>query len=193
MQLPAFFGHKKSVNLLPRDAFQVSTLGVVLEWALVFGKWAVIVTQLVVMGAFLWRFALDRELTDLRKAIARDVAVVNSYEQVERDFVLAQKQVTQVKITLAQQQRMLTILNDIQRVTPSDIWYDRITLSSSTLLLTAYSASLSGFGQFLTAVQRDPLFSGVRLEKVESSSARGAQMQFDVSLTLAGGTPGVKK
>ncbi len=194
MQLPAFFGHKKSVNLLPRDAFEVSTLGVVLEWALVFGKWAVIVTQLVVMGAFLWRFALDRELTDLRKAIARDVAVVNSYEQVERDFVLAQKQVTQVKTTLAQQQRMLTILDDIQRVTPSDIWYDRITLSSSTLLLTAYSASLSGFGQFLTAVQRDPLFTGVRLEKVESSSARGAQMQFDVSLTLAGGTPlGAKK
>ena len=70
MQLPAFFGHKRSINLLPRDAFEASTLGVVLEWALVFGKWAVIVTQLVVMGAFLWRFALDTRLSNLKKAIA---------------------------------------------------------------------------------------------------------------------------
>ena len=71
MRLPAFFGHKNSVNLLPKDAFESSTFGVVLEWALAFGKWVVILTQLVVMGAFLWRFGLDRKLTDLRKEIAQ--------------------------------------------------------------------------------------------------------------------------
>mgnify|MGYP001577796589 FL=1 len=76
MKLPAFFGHKRSINLLPRDAFESSTLGVILSWALVFGKWAVILTQLVVMGAFLYRFSLDRNLTDLRKSIASNASVI---------------------------------------------------------------------------------------------------------------------
>ncbi len=183
MQSPSFFGHKKSINLLPRDAFEVSALGVVLEWALVFGKWAVIVTQLIVMGAFLWRFTLDRQLTDLRKSITSDVAIVTSYAEIERDYSLAQKQVTQAKTVLAGQQSILALLNDVQRITPTDIWYDHMTVSPNDVTLTAYSGSLAGFGQFLSAAQHDPLYSGVRLDKVESSSSQGAQIQFNVTLT----------
>lgn len=185
MRLPAFFGHKRSINLLPRDEFEVSTLGVILAWALVFGKWAVILTQLVVMGAFLWRFTLDRELTDLRKAIAREASVVKSYEPIERDFVLAQRQVTQIKTTLTEHEQLTKSLSEIIRVTPPDVWYDRMSFSATDVTLTAYSASLPGFGQFLTLVQASPAFSQVRVGKIESSGARGAQMQFDVSLRLA--------
>ncbi|PIW06761.1 hypothetical protein COW38_04310, partial [Candidatus Collierbacteria bacterium CG17_big_fil_post_rev_8_21_14_2_50_45_7] len=64
MKLPAFFGHKRSINLLPHDKFESSTLGIILSWSLRFGKWSVILTQLIVMGAFIYRFTLDRGLTD---------------------------------------------------------------------------------------------------------------------------------
>lgn len=184
MKLPAFFGHKRSINLLPRDEFENSTLGVILEWALVFGKWAVIVTQLVVMGAFLYRFTLDRTLTDLHKSMDKDVAVIKSYEQIERDFTLAQKQVAQAKLALSTQDTVLKTMTEIGRITPSAVWYDRITLSPTSLVLTAYAASLPAFGQFLTAVQTDPLFSGVGIGKIENSSAKGAQLQFDVTIGL---------
>lgn len=186
MILPAFFGHKRSINLLPRDAFENSTLGVILEWSLVFGKWAVILTQLVVMGAFLYRFTLDRSLTDLRKAIAKDVAVIKSYDQIEQDFTLAQKQVNSAKNTLASQDLIQKTFADIGRITPSEVWYDRVTITPTTLSLTAYAASLPAFGQFLMAVQKDPSYSGVRIGKLESSTTKGAQMQFDVSMTLSG-------
>ena len=193
MQLPAFFGHKKSINLLPRDAFEMSPLGVILEWALVFGKWTVILTQLVVMGAFLWRFALDRELTDLRKSIATDVAVIKSYEQIERDYVLAQKQVAQAKTSIARQQLLLHTFQDLERITPSEVWYDKMSITATDVTLTAYSASLASFGQFLTALQTDPQFSAVRLGKVESSTTHGAQMQFDIGLSLAAAPLGGKQ
>lgn len=182
MKLPAFFGHKRSINLLPRDPFENSTLGVILEWALVFGKWSVIVTQLIVMGAFLWRFALDRNLTDLRKQIAREVAVIKSYEQVEQEYVLAQKQLAQAKLALATQSKVLTTLADIERITPNEVWYERINFSPTSLSLTAYSASLPSFGQFLTALQANPEFGGIKIGKIESSSTKGAQMQFDISM-----------
>lgn len=196
MKLPAFFGHKRSINLLPRDAFESSTLGIILEWSLVFGKWAVILTQLVVMGAFLYRFTLDRTLTDLRKSIAKNVAIVKSYDQVERDFVLAQKQVNQAKVALGSQATMLKTLEKIRSITPSEVWYDRLSFTPEEISLTAYAASLPGFGKFLTSVQSEPQFNGVRIGKIESSSAKGAQMQFDISITIAGATPakqGAKK
>lgn len=195
MKLPAFFGHKRSINLLPRDAFESSTLGVILEWSLVFGKWAVIVTQLVVMGAFLYRFTLDRNLTDLRKSIAKNVAIVKSYEQVERDYVLAQKQVLRAKTALAAQEKMSQTLSVLGQITPSEIWYDRISITPEALSLNAFAATLPGFGKFLTAAQRSPSFEGIRLTKLESSSAKGAQIQFEVSLDLIAdkSAPGAKK
>ena len=184
MKLPAFFGHKRSINLLPRDAFETSTLGVVLEWALIFGKWAVILTQLVVMSAFLYRFTLDRNLTDLRKSIAKNVAIVKSYEQVERDYVLTHKQVAQATKAMVSQDIILGTLSDITQSTPLDVWYDRIAISANSLTLAAYSSSLAGFGHFLTAAQENPKFSNVSVSKIESSNTRGAQIQFDISATL---------
>ena len=183
MKLPAFFGHKRSINLLPHDKFESSTLGIILEWSLVFGKWSVILTQLIVMGAFIYRFTLDRGLTDLRKTIAKDVAIVKSYDQVERDFVLTQKQIAQAKVSLNTQKQILTALNEIEKITPSTVWFERIALSPRTLMLSAYAASLPAFGQFLTAVQTDPLFSGIKIAKLESSN-NGSQMQFDISMEL---------
>lgn len=187
MKLPVVFGRQRSINLLPRDAFEASVPGVILEWALSFGKWAVIVTQLVVMGVFLWRFSLDRQLADLRRRIATDVAVVNSYEQVERDFTLAEKQVAQAKEAVGLEQRILKMVDELGKITPAEVWYDHITLSQANITVSAYSASLGGFGRFLTAIQTDPLYTSVRVDKIESSTIQGAQLQFDVAMNVAGG------
>lgn len=187
MQLPAFFGHKRSINLLPRDAFEASTLGVVLEWALVFGKWAVIVTQLVVMGAFLWRFTLDTRLSNLKKAIAKDVAIVKSYEQVERDFTLIQKRLTVAQIALTQDARAQDVITRLSAVTPIDVWLERLSITEEAVALTAYTSSLNGFAQFLTAVQKEPLFKTVSVMQIQDGGTQGAQMQFEMSMNLGEG------
>ncbi len=189
MKLPAFFGHKRSINLLPRDPFESSTLGVILEWCLVFGKWTVILTQLVVMGAFLYRFTLDRQLTDLRKSIAQSVAVIKSYEQIEKEFILTQKQVQTVEDSIAVQKLLISVIDNVERNTPIEVWYDRMTFSPESISLTAYAASLPAFGQYLTAIQANPLFKTVRIGKIESSTSKGAQLQFDVSMNLANEKP----
>lgn len=185
MKLPAFFGHKRSINLLPRDSFENSTLGVILEWALQFGKWAVIVTQLIVMIAFLWRFGLDRQLTDLRKSIAKDTAIVKSYDQVERDYVLAQKRVQFAKPIIEDNNKISQILTRFSEIIPSDVWLEKLSLSNGTINFTANSKSLNGFGQFLTALQREPMFSSISVAKLQDGGAQNAKLQFEVALVYA--------
>jgi len=184
MKLPAFFGHKQSINLLPRDSFEDSALGIVLEWALVFGKWAVILTQLIVMGAFLYRFTLDRQLTDLRKNIAKDSAVIKSYEQIERDYILAQKQLEKIKEAIKTQNTVLTTIDQISQITPPDVWFDKIAISEESLSMSAYGGSLTGFGEFLTGFQQNKNFKNINLSKLETSSTKGAQIQFEITAKI---------
>ena len=75
MRFSALFRHKGAINLLPKDSFESSWAGRVLSWALAFGKWTVIVTQLVVIGAFLFRFGYDRKLTDLRRSLEEEAGI----------------------------------------------------------------------------------------------------------------------
>lgn len=184
MQLPAFFGHKKSVNLLPRDSFETSPVGVVLEWALVFGKWSVIATQLVVMCVFLWRFALDRQLTDLRREMAQSAAVIESYADTEEKFLLLQRQAAYAKDVLERQALYTQLLTTSESSTPSDVWYERMTLSTDNLGLVAYSSSLSGFGGLLSNLQQNSAFDSVNIGTIEDGGVKGARLKFDITLGI---------
>jgi len=184
MQLPAFFGKKKAINLLPRDTFEASSIGVVLSWVLAFGKWTVILTQLVVMGAFLWRFGLDRQLTDYKKQIAKNVAIVKSYDKVERDFLIAQKRVNKIKEVVEQQERVATLFNKFIQVTPQDVWYDKLGITPEGVGIVGYSKSLLGFSQLLATLQKDETFKTVSIGKIQDGGAQNARMQFEMNLGL---------
>lgn len=185
MQLPAFFGRRKTINLLPRDSFESSQLGYILSWVLIFGKWAVIITQLIVMGAFLWRFSLDRQLTDLNKAIAKNVAVAKSYEQVEREFVLAQKRLNKAEEILREQNKTNETFALITARTPLDVWYEKIAVNPQGLTISAYSKSLLGFGNLLNNLQSDKRFESISINKIQDSGSQNAQIQFEIAMKYA--------
>lgn len=185
MQLPAFFGRRRAINLLPKDSFESSHAGIILAWLLSFGKWAVIVTQLIVMGAFLWRFSLDRELTDLRREMAEQVAIIKSYEAVERDFILTQKRLETAATVIEQQKGVTEELSSLSRITPLDVWYEKLTVTPTSTSISAYSRSLPGFSQFLSAIQTDPRYSSVSVGRIQDGGVQGAQMQFELTMDRA--------
>src|SRR3989339_842614 len=158
---------------------------VVLAWALSFGKWAVIVTQLVVMGAFLWRFGLDRRMTDLKKETEKNIAIINSYEQIERDFALTQKRIKTIEPVVDRQEKLLASLDKLERITPIEVWYERINLSEDSISLVAYAKSVAGMGRLIRMVENDPEFTQVRLNKLESSGNDDSQLTFELSITQA--------
>lgn len=142
-------------------------------------------TQLVVMGAFLYRFSLDRQLTDLSKQIAKNVAIVKSYEDVERDFVLAQRRISKAKEVLSSQEAILKTVDSIATATPNQVWYVWLSISPEQVSMSAYVSSISGLGQFLNQINSNSRFKGVKIGKIESSSAKGALMQFDITISLS--------
>lgn len=188
MNLPAFSGHKKSINLLPKDSFETSGFGTVLAWALQFGKWSVIVTQLIVMGAFLWRFTLDRTVTNLRRQIEQEKAIIDSYSQVEANFKLAHMRLQFATPVLAAQDATHNHLAVLQAVTPEEIWYERLTFSPQAITVNAYSASLAGFSRLLTNLQRRPEFTSVSVGQIEDGGGADAQLRFDITLGISGDT-----
>lgn len=184
MKLPAFFGHRSSINLLPKDQFESSPAGIILTWALTFGKWSVILTQLVVMAVFVARFGYDRKLADLRKDIAQSVAVIESYQEIEKDFLIVQRSVGYAEKVLSSWSTYQMMIQNTERATPKDVWYERLVYTPKSFSMSAYSASLTGFGRLLTDIQHNESFSAVNIGSIEDGAAKGARLKFDISMAV---------
>ena len=56
---------KHEIELLPKEEWEKTSFGKFIKWTLNVGRYIVIATELIVILAFVSRFKLDRDLTDL--------------------------------------------------------------------------------------------------------------------------------
>src|SRR3989338_1332237 len=113
----------KYINLLPQDPFEASFLGKFLKWALSVGRYIVIGTELVVIGSFLTRFSLDRQVTDLNESIAQKQAIIASYGDLESKLRLLQAQLKLVEELDGQTLGTGNFMQTISSFTPLDVVY----------------------------------------------------------------------
>lgn len=126
----------KLINLLPQEEFDVSVVGRVLKWAMGTFRIIVIVTEMVVMGAFLSRFWLDAQNSDLNDAIAIKTAQISAQSDFENQFRAIQNKLSIFK-QLATAPQSSDKLNVIASKVPTDV-------VMSGMSVTDTSAELKG-------------------------------------------------
>jgi Tfp pilus assembly protein PilN len=171
-----------SVNLLPQEEFNVSITGRVLHWAMSTFRIIVIVTEMIVMAAFLSRFWLDAQNSDLNDAIKIKSAQITTQANLEKEFKNIQLKVNifkemQVGVKPAQ------IVDAITSKLPADTVLTGISVSEGSALINGASAGESGIAQFITSLKADKTFKNVNLAGVNSSENNPAQTVFSVNVT----------
>jgi hypothetical protein len=131
---------KHTVNLLPKDSFEESSLGKFIKWATSIGRLIVVFADLIVIGSFLSRFYFDTKLADYHDDIKEKQAIVDATSQFENTFRAIQKRLSLIKALSLKKidgEKKATFLNEVvpKEVSLSDtsITDDRITLSGTSL------------------------------------------------------------
>lgn len=76
-------GHQINLNLLyPQGEAQKLYLNF-FRWLINYGRFIVIIVELVVIGAFVYRFSLDSQLHDVQKQVESSTALISSYKAQE--------------------------------------------------------------------------------------------------------------
>jgi hypothetical protein len=76
----------KTINLLPQEEFESSIIGRILRWAMGTFRIIVIITEIIVMGAFLSRFWLDAQNSTLSDGIKIKSSQIQSLADIEKEF-----------------------------------------------------------------------------------------------------------
>lgn len=175
---------KTNINLLSQDEFTASPVGKFFKWALTIGKYIVIVTQLVVITAFVYRFKLDRDLEALNDSIMEQQTVIDSFKDLEHNVRVLQNQLNTLKVITQDQTAMEATLTSLGQATPLQIELETLSLTQETLNITGRSLTEAGLSTLISSLQRQPLFTDITVNSVSTGSPKDPTLSFTLSATI---------
>lgn len=168
------------INLVPKDPFFETSLGRILQWALSAGRYIVMFTELVVVLSFATRFYLDRQVTDLNKAISRQEAVVSSYGDFEQDFLAAQEKINQYQ-QITQRSNLVEIFPVLRQVIPNGVEFQELAIYPDKISITGTVLSQQALNLLINNLQISPNFINVVVNTIESQGTLNAGFSFQLS------------
>ncbi|HKB88186.1 MAG TPA: PilN domain-containing protein [Patescibacteria group bacterium] len=173
----------KSVNLLPQEEFDTSVLGRTLKWAMGSFRIIVILTEMIVMAAFLSRFWLDAQNSDLSQSIKNASAQIQAQSNFEKEFRGVQQKLNIFK-QIASAKPASGKVELIASKTPTDLTLSSISVQENLAQIKGTSTSEIGITQFISNLEAEPTFKKVELGSVGSSEQNQTLITFFISVTF---------
>lgn len=173
----------KSINLLPQEEFEASTLGRVLKWAMSTFRVIVIITEMIVMAAFLSRFWLDARNSDLNDAISIKSAQIEAQMDFENRFRNIQKRLSIFK-TLDQLPKSSMIIELLASDIPQNIILSSISIQGASAQVKGSSNSELEISQFISNLQANSAVKDVNLGQVTSSEENPSLLVFTFDISF---------
>jgi Tfp pilus assembly protein PilN len=170
------------VNLLEKDDFTDSPIGHIVTWAVTYGRYIMISTEIVVLLAFVSRFSLDRKLTDLNEAIGQKQAIIEANQPFEEEINKIQTQIARTKTLLANQNKPIEMLAITKNILPMDVMLESLTITPEKIVTQATAGSTEGFATLMNNLQATKQFTKIEIGEISKLPTGGIQLQYTVSL-----------
>ena len=170
----------QSINLLPKQNGEL--LNEFLNWALTIGRLLVILTEMVALGTFLYRFSLDMQIVDLHDKIKSESFIVANFQSAETTFRDIQARLKTAKQYTAIGGTTDKIFTDIINMGKGKITFVDLTVSTQSVKIVLLSPFENQLTQFVEALKNDPSITSVTVDKVEVNPASA---EITVTITAA--------
>jgi len=168
------------INLLPVEGFSSTTFGRVLLWVLSSFRIIVIVTELIVMIAFLSRFWLDANNTDLNEELRQKSSVISAQANFEKDFKNTQSKLAILSELEKDGSKTSDSLEKVVESLPPDVFLEQLSFSEDNIQAEGFSPSELSVQQFMVNLESNNFFELVTLEKLNSNLANPSLLEFNI-------------
>ena len=171
---------QRKINLLPPSEFESSFWGRFLEWAITTGRYIVIITELIVVMAFLSRFKLDTDLSTLNSEIKSKKNVLDEMIPREEQFKTWQsrtKAAGQIIDGVGKQGETLAL---IATKIPEEVKFSTLIVSENNASITGGAMDENSLGVFLMRLTKEPKWRSIDLTGLSQDKQKG--LLFSLSI-----------
>ena len=171
-----------SINLIGEEEMEHTPVGRIVTWAITYGRYIMIGTEIVVLLAFISRFSLDRKLTDLKEEGGEKEEIIAANADFEKNFRSLQDQIVKTQTLLSTPPVALTALTAVQSLLPSDVRLESLDINRERAIASVLAGTSGGFSQMVANLSGANLFQSVEIGDVKRDAFRGIQFQFTAAL-----------
>ena len=175
---------KKTINFLLESSLEKGPVAKFINWALRFGRYIVLFTQLIVILVFMARFKLDHDLAGINEELEKKQIVVEASAELENELRFLQKRLSAINRIQSQALKPSLIINELNKITPIDVTYSELIINQNSLALKATSLSNPGVATFLNGLNESEFFEQIDLRTISSGGIKNPGLKFEVSTTL---------
>ena len=172
----------KSINLLPQEEFEESTLGRILHWAMGSFRIIVIITEMVVMGAFLSRFWLDAKNSDYSDSIKIASSQIQVQSEFEKEFRGVQTKIN-IFSKITSGPKASDRIQVVAGKTPTGIKLSSITIRDISAEIKGEADGEANVAQFISNLKSRPEIKKIDLESLNSSENNPALIAFQITVS----------
>jgi Tfp pilus assembly protein PilN len=174
---------QRQINLLPKDKFSETALGKVLSWFLSTFRVMVILVELIVVFAFLFKVWLDTKNSDLSEEIKQKEAQIKAYETQETSFRKLQNKAKTFSI-ITSTTKAGPAIAQVSTLTPPSVTLTSLTFSENKMNIEAITLNENNLLQFLTNLKSSKKFSKVKLYQINPDKEDKGTIKFKINLEI---------
>ena len=174
----------RNINLLPHKDFDQTPFGRFLRWSLTYGRYIIVCTEIIVLLAFIYRFSLDRKITDLNEEVDQKTAIIEANQIFEKQFRSLQTRTSQIENLFNNEDLLLRVLTHLELITPAGIRFSSLNYSQDRINITASANTNSAFAAFLNNLKHSDLLTKINIAALSKKSVSTGQINFTMEATV---------
>lgn len=160
------------VNLLIHREQQEKLLAKLLKWSLSSGRFIVILVELITISAFVFRYKLDADLSDLQEQINDKIPYLKNLSLDEAQIKHLQYQLSTISKLKSENMDFSKYLTELTTTIPKSILLTNISFDRSqsypkaAMTITGQTPSNLELSVFIKKLQENPNFSDITLANI---------------------------
>jgi len=169
---------KYQINLLPKK--ELDFVDKIIYFALHYLRYVLVLTQIVVIAVFFYRFKIDQEIIDLKDELQQKQEIVAVSQPLLNEAKIVDTKTKQIREILLSQVQFKEALSYFLSTFPVDLTINRLDIQAGVYKFEATTTSPSIIRAYLERMRKEKRFKTVVLNNIQRNG-----LEFVAPFTLS--------
>lgn len=151
----------------------------ILYFALHYLRYVLVITQIVVLGVFFYKFKIDQQIIDLKEAVEQKKEIVAISEPLIKEARIVDFKINQIRTIVDQQELFSESLSYLFSLFPQAITLNKLDITDSSIRMEGITTDINTLRIFYLRLKKED-----RFKKIELASIKKADTGFEFRLSL---------
>jgi len=158
---------KFQINLLSEK--NDSTIDRVIYFSLNYLRYILVITQIVVIFVFFYKFKVDQEIIDLKEAVDQKKEIIEISRPLLKEAEAAEFKINKIKPLLKEQSGLLNQFNYLLSNFPQSLFLTKYRVNGNQTTLEGYTQDARVIRQFYAWLQKNKKFKEINLNSLKKT------------------------